>query len=123
MKTIKEWFDGPARWTKGYMASDGLGSACEYNEAACHCLYGAIVRKHLPDFTGDARYVVHTDVRADSRKAIVVIKELFPERILTVLGVHCDANSDDDPCILTCFNDHPDTTFPDILRVIEKAGV
>lgn len=42
-----------------------------------------------------------------------VIKLLYPER---VLGCECDT-------IIPIFNDHPDTTFEDIQRVMKVADV
>lgn len=86
-------------WTKGYYArnSEGLKVLPDSGEAVCYCISGAICASG----TGYASTEMVTNA----------IKALFPER------VHPEGHA------VPEFNDHPETTFDDVCKVIELAGV
>lgn len=85
------------RWTKGAYARGTLGGSvenCRSAEAVCWCLDGAL--QHV--------YGTYTKRYAEMRHRLVHALPL-------------DSGS------LTRWNDHPDRTFKDIMRVVRKAGV
>lgn len=84
-------------WTKGYFARAEDGEKVEIDDtsATCYCLIGAMDKANLRSFS---------EAMCES------VKKLFPER--TQHG---------HPIVI--FNDHPETTFDDVCKVIELAGV
>lgn len=97
-------------WTKEAYARDGEGAPLDWDDdvaTCCRCLLGAclyveeVVPYHI------ARHI------PDKREPIIeAIKKLFPERL-----------SNPNLAQIPQFNDHPETTFDDICKVIELAGV
>ncbi len=81
------------------------------DEAGRHCLQGALYEAHgiCPAHTRDVRRPVHGELAADVRLVNEVIRDQFPERVGGV-GI-------------SRFNDHPETTVEDVIRVMEKAAV
>jgi hypothetical protein len=93
-----ELIDSPEKWTKGEYARDASGKSIDFssNDAQCFCLRGAIYR--LGDDNDECRQNLHNLSRAVAR--------LYPQ----FWGV-------------TSFNDHPETTFEDVQKVLKEAGL
>ncbi len=90
-----------AGWAKDTF-TDGAGR---------HCLQGALYEAHgiCPVDTRAAVRPVSGELAADVRLVNEVIRDQFPER---VGGIGASR-----------FNDHPDTTVEDVVKVLEKAAV
>ncbi len=88
-------------WTKDTF-TDGAGR---------HCLQGALYEAHGIRALGDEQVgrPVSGELASDVRLVNEVIRDQFPER---AGGVGASR-----------FNDHPDTTVDDVIRVMEKAAV
>ena len=90
-----------AGWTKDAFA----------DEAGRHCLQGALYEAHgLHPF--DDRQVgvpVRGELASDLRLVNEVVAAQFPDRA--------------GPIGVSRFNDHPDTTVDEVLRVLEKAAI
>ena len=99
---IREAIEVLARrgWTQGSF-TDATGA---------HCLQGALYEAHgcQPNRPGQ-RTASHAEVAADLRLVNEVIAAEYPERVGAV-GV-------------SRFNDHPETTVVDVIRVLEKSAV
>lgn len=100
--TLKELFDHPSRWIKGAVRGrrGGMGfvkTGVSPEEANCFCLVGGMA--YVLD-----RNSGYSEMRGKIQTAIC---KLFPNRGKD----HID------------FNNHPDTTFTDLRRVIEEANV
>lgn len=95
----------------GILARTGWTKETFTDESGRHCLQGALSEAHgLP--TGSATctgMAVSGGLAADLRLVNHVIEEQYPERVGGV-GV-------------SRFNDHPDTTLDDVVRVLEKAAI
>lgn len=101
---IREAIEVLARrgWTQGAFTDD----------AGRHCLQGALYEAHgcQPRLQGRlTRTVPDPGVTADIRLVNEVIAAEYPDRVGAV-GV-------------SRFNDHPETTVEDVLRVLEKSAV
>lgn len=96
MKTIKELFTDASKWIKGTSWAKRDGSYAPFEKAECFCLSGAAYKVY-----GSSRYDI--DFRLDA-----AAKKLFSERY---------RNS------YISVNDHPNTTFEDILAIIAEANV
>lgn len=79
--------------------------------AGRHCLQGALYEAHgiYPVDTRALGRPVSGELAADVRLVNDVIRDQFPERVGGV-GI-------------SRFNDHPETTVEDVIRVMEKAAV
>lgn len=99
---IREAIEVLARrgWTQGTFTDD----------AGRHCLQGALHEAYgcQPRRPGE-RTVSQAELAADLRLVNEIIASEYPERVGAV-GV-------------SRFNDHPDTTIDDIVRVLEKSAV
>lgn len=85
-------------WTQGRFTGDG----------GAHCLQGALYAAHgcTPRRPGE---VVAGDLSADIRLVNETIAAEYPDRFGAV-GI-------------SRFNDHPDTTVDDVVRVLEKSAL
>ncbi len=101
--TIREAIDVLARggWTKEAFT----------DEAGRHCLQGALYEAHGLRAVGDGQVgrPVSGELANDVRLVNQVIWDQFPERAGAV-GI-------------SRFNDHPETTVDDVIRVMEKAAI
>lgn len=102
--SLKELFDCPARWIKKALSGrrDSMGFVnldCS-QEANCFCLVGGI--RHIYRFGGGHR-----------ERLDVAVRKLFPNRVMRY-SIYDSVVS---------FNNHPDTTFADLRKVIEDADV
>ena len=97
--TVAELLDSPEKWTRKISARDENGDYVEYDSAwaVCWCLDGAIARCYSAD---------------QWERAWDAISEAITELY-----------GNERPCETVSFNDHTGTTFADIRRVIERAGV
>ncbi len=104
--TLLELFDQPDKWIKFCLANDKEGKECYFgaDRAYSYCLLGGIHR-----LVYDESY----NVVELNRKLVQSIRKIFPSR------VYSDANA---PAIVE-FNNHQDTTFEDIRKVLEDAGI
>lgn len=95
--TVAELLSDESKWCKGYWAKLANGSSCTSpdDNACCFCLIGAT-------------NFVYSDW--DAREAAL-------ERLYEAAGRAAGGMS------AMAFNDHPDTTFEMVRRVIEEAGV
>lgn len=92
----------PDKWTKGTYARDADGHAwCEDDEAVCFCVSGALQHAHKLSFL-DPDHEDHGAVRD-------AILTLYPSRVRDSLST------------IPTFNDHPETTYDDILAVLHHA--
>lgn len=100
---LSELLDKPEKWTKGSSARDKNNKQVhpQEPEAVCWCLEGG-----LRCVTNGNRWSPWVETL---RSTII---RLFPNRT-DPLGVK----------IISTFNDHPDTTFEDIQKVIKEAGL
>ncbi len=76
-----------------------------------HCLQGALYEAHgvCPLDSRNVGRAVTGELAADVRLVNEVIRDQFPERVGAV-GI-------------SRFNDHPETTLDDVIRVMEKAAI
>lgn len=88
-------------WTQGRFTDD----------SGRHCLQGALYEAHecQPRVPGRLGYGLDRDLAADLRLVNETIVAEYPERVGAV-GV-------------SRFNDHPDTTIDDVVRVLEKSAL
>lgn len=101
---LSEWFTGPEKWNKGsYIKCKPqlhiMDRPLESKEIASVCLLGAV------------RLCEQHEIGRNSLELyyIKAIKELFPSRVPSASSRRR---------IVPYFNDHPDTTFEDIQKVI-----
>lgn len=101
---LSEILTDESKWTKGCVARNRLGdSVLASSPKACRfCLAGVISR-----LAGDKGYgeVIRGILSEEISRA-------YPGRVGTLAWF-----------ILEQFNDHPDTTFADVMKVIQDAGV
>lgn len=101
-RTIYNGFQNGKRWIKGdYWSGDSM------------CLVGAL-----------AEFLYHGDTAADTvnrdataKAMAAIITEQYPDRISSVDVAYGAGNK------IIDFNDHPDTTWMDVDRVLEKLAV
>ena len=88
-------------WTRGRFS----------DEAGQHCLQGALYEAHgrCPNRPGHLGRTIRGELAADIRLVNEIIAAEYPDRMGAV-GV-------------SRFNDHPETTIDDVVRVLEKAAV
>ncbi len=81
------------------------------DESGRHCLQGALYEAHgcQPRVPGRLGHTLTGELAADIRVLNETIAAEYPERMGAV-GV-------------SRFNDHPDTTIDDVVRVLEKSAV
>jgi hypothetical protein len=111
-RTVVELFTGhPERWTKGALSrtptgkSVGVSRALEVRfDTASWCLYGALCKVY--EINPPAPFYVLVE------RCYKAMEELFPE--LFANGM---------PKSVNVFNDHPTTTFEDVLAVAIRAKV
>lgn len=98
--TLKELFDHPSRWIKGALRGrrDGMGfvrtGIPDCEEPNCFCLLGGAIE-------------VYGSPSPQAKRLREVITELFPQFQHSLVD----------------FNNHSETTFADIRKVLEKANV
>jgi hypothetical protein len=98
MLKLREVLTDETKWIKGNYAVDahGLRTPAYAPTAVCFCIVGAVRRCY----------------DSDNPTAISALRDaarqLYPNRIGETVS---------------SFNDHPDTTFEDVVKVIELAGV
>lgn len=92
-KKLREVLRTKANWCKG---------TTRIKDGRC-CLVGACGEATLPLESEEYSMVLG--------KLQTAVKQLFPDRTVTCLST------------IAGFNDHSDTTFEDVCRVIEEAGV
>lgn len=104
MKSLSDILTGPDKWTKGRSAADIYDNVVlSSSRSACKfCIGGAINRL-------GSGYDDECFVRSEIRKSI---RKLFP----------CRGGQMHDVIEIEAFNDHPDTTFEDVMKVIEDSG-
>lgn len=102
MNTIKELFTDDSKWIKGQSWRKKNGEPCFVEEAECFCLSGAVVRIYTNSHRGPI------DIKLD-----VAAKKLFPFRYYRSDGASG----------YIVVNDHPDTIFEDIMKIVEEANV
>lgn len=102
--SLKELFDCPARWIKkalsGRRGGMGFVELHSSQEKNCFCLVGGV--GHVYGFGEGHR-----------TKLTAAVRKLFPRQYVE--------NSFSD--LIVDFNNHPDTTFADLRKVIEEADV
>jgi len=98
---ISELLTDESKWCKGSFAKTAYGfeTTCNNPDACQWCLLGA-------------RYTANL-TRGENDALIDAVLALYPNRC----GIYRDTDS------LVRFNDHPNTTFDDIKRVLEHAGL
>ena len=96
-----ELLSDASKWTKGYYARNEHGGLepARSPVATCFCIFGALLRCYngLP---GER-----------TQKVAKIILKRFPERV-----AHEDST-------LPGFNDHPDTTYEEVISVLKEAGL
>ena len=103
--SLQEFFDNtPEKWTQHDYARDKNGRETSIfdPEATCFCLLGGISKVY--NVTVDDLDDKTLEIREKINEAI---RKLFPDR----------------PSYIHKFNDHPDTTFEDIKKVLKEANV
>jgi hypothetical protein len=91
-----ELLSDESKWTKGAIARDN-GQPCPFNIGECWCAIGA---------------ALYCDIDEVERARLdEVAKALFPDRVIGIFAMVAN------------FNDHPDTTFEDVRRVLIEAGL
>lgn len=97
--TLSEWFTDESRWIQNTGAKNRDGFQCPYYDpqVSAYCLYAAVIVFCVKDFTNTRT------------KLVKAIEAAFPDRV----GLST----------IVRFNDHKDTTFEDIKKVIEMAGL
>lgn len=92
------------------LARRGWAQGSFTDDAGRHCLQGALYEAHgcAPRLPGQ-RTTTHAAVAADLRLVNETIAAEYPERVGAV-GV-------------SRFNDHPETTIDDVVRVLEKSAL
>lgn len=90
---LSEILTDESKWTKDQLAKDVHGKAVIWasEDAVCFCLTGACLRSDTRPF----------------QALIPIIRELYPERV-----------GDHHAYCIAHFNDHPDTDWEDIKRVL-----
>jgi hypothetical protein len=97
MKLCEHFAKGGDYWIKGMLT-------CRLTTGRCFCLEGAL-REFYPE----------SNLRIAAREQLrKVIKRLFPDRYF----IDPDASN-----AVVNFNDHFDTRFEDVIRVVQEAGV
>ncbi len=110
---LSELLNSPDKWAQGAWAYTKEGTVChaESEHAICWCLRGA-VRKTQP----------HTNTFVVEDCLRIAIEEEFPKRVKEIFDDWEAADGDKDYLnIVAIFNDHQQTTFADIQRVLVKA--
>lgn len=101
LDNIRALFCAQFRWTKGCSArkSDGSFAIPEAEEASCWCLVGACSKC--------------CDYERENTRLLIraACQSLFRDR--------CDSELVSDEA---AFNDHPETTFQDVLKVLSEAS-
>ena len=92
----------PEHWTKGVEACDIHKNQVEVDndDAHCFCLSGAVRKAILDEEKGDTNNIV------------------LMERCMSILYSHIPSGHHD---MVTDFNDHPDTTYQDVVSVLRSA--
>ena len=102
---VSELLSSPEKWTKDWYFKDGNGnriSSWKDRRITCYCLMGAGFACY-PDLSGETYHDT----------LVEVIRKLFPDRMK-----NCTQGNK-----VAYFNDHPDTTFEDVQRVLKEADV
>lgn len=88
-------------WTQGHFTDDH----------GAHCLQGALYEAYgcAPRQAGSLGHTLTGDLAADIRLVNETIAAEYPERVGAV-GI-------------SRFNDHPETTIVDVVRVLEKSAI
>lgn len=95
----------------GLLARSGWTQGRFTDESGRHCLQGALYEAHgcMPRRPGRLGHTLAGELAADVRLLNETIAAEYPERMGAV-GI-------------SRFNDHPETTIEDVVRVLEKAAV
>ncbi len=98
---LRQLFDSPSKWTKGAPARNEFGVLVFHDSpnAVCWCLAGGLNKC----FVGRANDLAFIALRQAAR-------ELFPQR----------QTETSDLMVVAQINDHPDTTFEDVIAIINK---
>lgn len=111
LQRLREFFSDESRWTQFAYAKHANGNSIGASSpnAACFCLSGAIIRLHpeWEELSGPKERARLTNSPEYDVLEFNIL-ELFPRRI----------NFDRPKGIVEQFNDHPDTAFDDILKVL-----
>ena len=126
----------PEYWTKGVEACDIHEYQVEVDndDAHCFCLSGA-VRKAILELDEERRAIINEErgaIQDEERKEIlygerkaILDKErgylcsiVLMERCMSILYSHIPSGEHD---MVTDFNDHPDTTYHDVVSVLRSA--
>lgn len=107
---VKELLSEETKWTKNHYAKNEEGEPVSslFSEACCWCLKGAVTKCYYNPAIEN--YHVIQQEAVDKLRAAV--KQLFPSRV-----------NHPSRCEAATFNDHPETTFADIQKVLELADV
>lgn len=106
-----ELLDKPEKWTKGETArrADGKRAFSMDDGAVCWCIHGAISSCMAWGGGFDqTRHLLNE-----------TIKRLFPERVEAINRIEGTTGV----FFHAAFNDHPETTFEDVRRVLIEAGL
>lgn len=102
--SLKELFDCPARWIKkalfGHRGGMGFVNLDCSQEANCFCLIDGIRRVYGYD-------------EGHLEKLRIAVRKFFPDRMMQTPFYD----------LVVSFNNHPDTTFADLRKVIEEANI
>ena len=111
VKGTRQILSDPHAWFKGNFYGKWIGKEqmpCQKGEAECFCLRGAISvaadnvgMRPVEKFVTDSQFAKAGDALMGAARA------LFPER--------CGLAS-----LVETFNDHPDTTHEDVLKVLDR---
>lgn len=105
---LTQVFTSPSQWTKHHLSIDDT-----------NCLLGRLLVKMacLNEYT----HTTWEDMC--SQNAVILVAKascmLFPERMKLDIDAHLSSRTDRDDVVR--FNDHPDTTFEDIQKVLQQA--
>lgn len=103
-----ELLDKPEKWTKGVPARTATGeqSPSFTSDAVCWCALGALTRCGVYD-------------RKLKIKLGEIAAKLFPERVKDCKRISLQQGI----YFAAAFNDHPDTTFEDVRKVLIESGL
>ena len=97
-----ELLSSPEKWGKGHYAKTikGLVTTTGDKDAYCFCLVGSFIRC-FPD----------VDAHEGVKVLVPAIEKRFPERLTRPTDV------------VVQFNDHPDTTYEEVISVLKEANL
>lgn len=93
-----EILSDPSKWTRNTYARSSNGDPCDVRVGTCFCMYGAAKACGM-------------DVVPFSDKLAALIRARYPQRM------------DDEYDAIVSFNDHPDTTYEEVIAILKEVGL